>query len=337
MTLALLALAACSSETVGPPQAPPVDWRAFEAHHAADAGPPAPTANERAVGESYVRALGSPSLDALAARLDSDVHLAFPGMSDRRGRDAVVRAHADLFGAFDSRVFAVRRVWRTASAQTLEWTMTGVQARPWLGVAATNAQASIHGITLLWTKDDGSITDIHAYFDVPIVKAQLGAGPKDLAAFAPALPPVQAPEVFEQAGSPEEAHDVDIARGWIDALEAGNEVSYLSFVSDDVEVRTLERAQPLHGKDDLRTYFKAVRKSIGQLDTTVQNAWGVSRFAIVEYFVAGEQRGAMGWIPAQRDKVLRIDVVDVIEIANGKVARVERFDNSGQIVGSPTP
>jgi hypothetical protein len=337
LTPAVLALAACSSETVGPPQAPPVDWSAFEAHRGVDAGPPAPTAKERAVAESYALALGSPSFDALTSRLDPDVHFAFPGMADRRGREAVVKAHADLFGAFDSRVFAVRRVWRTASVQTLEWTMTGVQARPWLGVAPAHAQATIHGVTLLWTKDDGSISDIHVYFDVPIVKAQLGGGPKDLAAFAPALPAVEAPEVFEQTGSPEEAHNVDVARGWVDALEKGNEGSYLSFVADDVGVRTQERAQPLHGKDDLRGYFKGLHKSIGQLDTTVEDAWGVSRFAIVEYFIAGEQLGAMGWIPAQRDKVLHIGAVDIVELANGKIAHVERFDNAGEIVGSPMP
>ena len=52
-----------------------------------------------------------------------------------------------------------------------------------------------------------------------------------------------------------------------------------------------------------------MHKAIGQLDTTVDNAWGVGRFAVVEYTIAGEQVAPLGWVPAQRDKVIRLDTV----------------------------
>jgi hypothetical protein len=56
----------------------------------------------------------------------------------------------------------------------VEWTLTGTQARDWMGVPATHKSAGVKGLTLLWTKDDGSIIDVHVYFDVAAVQAQLG-------------------------------------------------------------------------------------------------------------------------------------------------------------------
>jgi ketosteroid isomerase-like protein len=329
-TTASIALSACSSETV-PPQAPPIDWHAFDVHQAAVASPTRPTPSERGDAEAYAAAIASPGFALLRARLDGEVHLAFPGMSDARGRDAVVHAHEVLFGAFDGRTFAPNRVWRTESTETLSWTLTGVQARDWMGVAATQKPVTFAGLTLLWTKDDGTITDVHVYFDVAVVKAQLGAGPKELASLPPPTPSSAPPQIFEADGSPDQDTSVALARTWLDALEKNDERAYLGAVTDDVEIHTLERPQALHGKDEARSYFRSVHKAIGQLDTTVANAWSVSRFAVVEYFLAGEQLGPLGWIPAQRDKVVRLEIADVIELRDGKIARVDRYDNPGEI------
>jgi hypothetical protein len=60
--------------------------------------------------------------------------------------------------------------------------------------------------------------------------------------------------------------------------------------------------------------------------------WGVGKFAIVEYSIAGEQIGPIQWIPAQRDKVVRFELVDICELRDGKIARVWRYDNPGQVL-----
>jgi steroid delta-isomerase-like uncharacterized protein len=242
-----------------------------------------------------------------------------------------------LFGAFENRAFALSRVWRTAAVQTLEWTMTGEQSRPWMDVPASHRAAAIVGLTLLSTKDDGTITDIHVYFDVAVVKAQLGAGPKELAALSPPVPPAEPPRIFEQTGSPEEARNVALTRAWLDALEKNDAAAFLASVTDDVEIYTYERAQPYRGREGAASYFKALHKAIGQLDTTIDHAYGVSRFAVVEYFLAGEQLGPLGWVPAQRDKVVRLEVADVVEVQDGKIARVCRYSNPAEILSSPLP
>jgi steroid delta-isomerase-like uncharacterized protein len=330
-------LCACSEERVGPP--PPVPTGSLSPVAVIDAGPDIVSAREKALAGAWADAIMSPGLEKLAPLIDEDAHFLSPDMEDAHYKANVMHGMDALFGAFDNRKVVESRVWRTPSAQTIEWTMTGTQARAWKGVPATNKPVSFQGLTLLWTKDDGSITDIHVYVDIGVVMAQLGAPPaKDFPVVPPANVPTAPAQVFEQsqAGSADEANNVSVARGALDALENNSEVGYLSAFDDAAEVYTQERPQPMRGKDDLKAYFKALRKSVGQLDITVKHAWGVAQFAIVEYTIDGEQLGPIGWIPAQRDTVIRFQIVDVEEIRAGKIVKVWRYDNPMQILpGTP--
>jgi hypothetical protein len=338
IALAMGALAAaCSSATVAPPPVPPVNWQSLNAQPVVDAGADIVTAKERALADAYAAALASPGFAQLGSQLDEDAHFASPGMDDAHGRSSVVHAHDLLFGAFDERKVTTSRVWRTPSEQTVEWTMAGIHTRDWMGVTARHKPVSFRGLTLLWTKDDGSITDAHVYIDVAVVKAQLGVGPKELLALPPPTLPASPAQVFEETASAEEKNEVGVVRAALDALENKSEPQYVGAMADDVEINTLCRAQPARGKDDAKAYFKAMHKAIGQLDTTLDNAWGVAQFAVVEYFITGEQRGPIGWVPAQRDKLIRLQIVDVAEVHEGKIARIWRYDNLAQIAASPTP
>jgi limonene-1,2-epoxide hydrolase len=306
-------------------------------HPVVDAGLNVLTAKERALADAYASALASPGFASLGPLLDDEAHFASPGMEDAHGRGPVVHAHDVLLGGFDDRKVAPTRVWRTPNEQTIEWTMTGTHARDWMGVAATHKPVAFKGLTLLWTKDDGSVTDVHVYVDVALVKGQLGVGPKDLLSLPPPSPTSATALVFEQTGSPDEPSPVALVRAWLDALENNKEADYVNALADDAEVNTQERPQPARGKEAARTYYKTMHKAIGQLDTTVNNAWAVAQFALVEYSMAGEQLGPIGWIPAQRDKVIRLELVDICEVSGGKIARVWRYDNPMQIAGGSSP
>jgi hypothetical protein len=343
--LAPLVLVGCSTETVAPPPPAPVNWQSLHALPVVDAGPDTVTALERALPGLYVKALCSGSSDggvqfgSLAPLLNPDLAgFSSPGMPPAHEPKAIVAAHEKLFGAFDDRKMALTRVWRTPAEQTLEWVMTGTQARDWRGVAATHKPVGIKGVTLIWTKDDGTIIDVHVYFDSALVKAQLGAGPKDLLSLpVPALP-TASPQVFEQASgsAAEDDGNAGVVKSALDALESNREPAYLAAMADDLEVNLLERTAPARGKADAKAYYQAMHRSVGQLDTTVISAWGVAPYAIVEYSVAGEQLGPLGWplawIPARRDNVVRYEVVDLCEIRNGQIARVWRYDSPEELL-----
>lgn len=333
LTLAVLVAACTTDETVQRPPPPPVNWSA-QARSSADAGPVKATAKERAVAGAYTKALGSQGFAQLVALLDDDAHSEFAGAKDAHGRDNVVKAHDAMFGAFDQRVFTPSRTWLTDSAQVVECTMTGVQARDWEGVVATHKPVSFKGVSLLWTNDDGSIIDVYVLFDEAVVKVQLGAGPKDLANLQPAAA-ATAGDVVEQARTSEEAANVLQVRASLTALEKGDEAGYLATMSDDVEVNVPERAQPARGKDEARAYFKTLRKEISEIDTSVDNAWGVKQFVIAEYFIVGEQQLPIGWVPVQSEKLIKLAVIDVVEMRGGKIARVWRYDDPAQILATP--
>jgi ketosteroid isomerase-like protein len=333
IAVVLGAFAVACSSSVGPPPQAPIDWAAFDAATAVKAPVNAPTAKEKGVAEAYAGALASPAFAQLAPLIDEDAHFSSPALEDARGRSQVVHAHEMLFGAFDQRRFVLTRVLRTASEQTTEWTMIGVQAHDWMRVAATSKPVAIRGLTLLWTKDDGSIADVHVYFDVAAVKAQLGTAPKGFPSVPAPAVPAGPPEVIDQTG--QEADNLGVIRTELDAFER-NEGMYLASLTDDVEVYSLERPEAARGKDEAHAYYKAMHKAIAQLDTTIDNAWAVAKFAVVEYTIAGEQLGPIGWIPAQKDAVIQLHVVDVNELRDGRIARIWRYDDPAEIL-SPGP
>ena len=319
---------ACASESVGRPPPPPVNWASLAPRPApADAGVHTATGKERQATDAYVKALGSPGFVGLGSLLDEDVHFTFAGFRDVHGRDSAIKMHQALLGAFDARSFEATRVLLTDSSQVLEWTMSGVHT-------ATHKPVVFRGLTLLWTKDDGSFSDVHLYFDEALVRAQLGVGPKGLV-----LPPPPATGgvriELEQARTAEETANVAVVRASLEAFENKNEAAYLAALTDDVEVTLPEGARPMRGKADARAHLKAMHGAIRELDTSVDNAWGIGGFVVVEYHVVGEQRGALSWVPAQKDNLLKMFVVDVAELQGGRIARMWRYDNPSQILSSP--
>lgn len=324
------ALAACSGEEkIAAPPAPPVNW-AVRPASTVDAGPPRATSKERAVANAYEQALEAPGFAGLGAVLDEDARMTYGADKKALGRERVLAAYDRLFGAFDERDFIATRLWLTENSQALEWTMKGVQARAWLGVEATHKPVVVRGITMMWTKDDGSVTDTHVYFDEALLKAQLGVGPKELQALpVPAVPPHQRVDL-EQTGAPDETARVQVVRASLDALEEGREDAYLATMTDDVELIT-QQGQTLKGKDKASTYFRTMRKSLGQLDTTIEAAWGVGDQVVIEYSISGEQRGPVGLVPLIRDRGIRLLVVDVVGFREGRIARITRYDDQGAL------
>ena len=324
MLSSIAVVCACSSERVDAPPAVPANWASLNQPQPVVVR--APTAKERATAEAYVKALANPPFANIAPLFDDLAHVAF-GRKDARGRDRVVGIHEQLFGAFDQRKVEVTRIWRTDETQIVEWSMSGVHAREWMGVPATQKQVQIRGIALLWTKDDGIITDVHVYFNVAAIKAELGVGPKDLQERAATLQlPVATAPPIEKQDDAVEKHDKQTVRDSLDAFEQGKEADYLNAFTNDVIIETLT-APPSHGKDDLRAYYRTSWRTIGQLDTTIANLWGIGSFAIVEYTISGDVVGAA--MPTS----IRHYLLDVIEMREEKIAHVWRYDGADL----PTP
>jgi steroid delta-isomerase-like uncharacterized protein len=318
-------LSACASESVEAPPPVPVDWRSINAP--APLVVKGPTAKERAIAEAYVAALASPKLTGVGLVWDDIGHVAF-GSRDTRGREKVVLLHEMLFGAFEDRKSAVERIWRTDDKQVVEWVVTGVQAREWMGIPATQRPVVIRGVAFLWTEDQGTIADGHIYFSIPVVKAQLGVGPKELQEFVASVQPIPPPAPpFDQEGSQGEKDNEKVVRDMLDAFEQGKETEFLAAFADNVEVDTLHHPRTTK-KEDIRTYFHTMRKAIGQLDTTIQSISAVKQYVLLEDLISGEQYAGVGYTPAPNDHAAWIQVAEVLEMTTDhKIAHIWRYEN----------
>jgi ketosteroid isomerase-like protein len=339
-----LLLGACSEDTVAaPPQAP---TGSLEAIAVPDGGAESVTAKERELPGLYAKAMSSQPPDAglpfasLGPLLNEDLaKFSSPGMTPAAEPNQIVAAHAAIFGAFDDRKMALGRVWRTPNEQTFEWTMTGTQTRDWRDVAATRKAVTFKGLTLMTTKDDGSITEIGVFVDIALLKAQLTGVPAALQGLPPpAFSAGQQASDQAQPVSDEEQRNVIVVKDWLDALENNNLPAYLAAMTADVEVNTLESATPMSGHAGLTKYFHAVHAGIGDLSTTPANIWGVAHYVVVDYDIDGEQIGKITWLPAlaplpvRTEQLVHFDKVDICEMRDGKIARVWRYDNPGQML-----
>jgi ketosteroid isomerase-like protein len=329
--LPLAALApACSSDSVAKWPEPPAHFLQ-QVPVAPAQSPVTPTAQERGLAETYLKALAAPDFGALGSMLDEQAHFAFRGRTTH-GRDRVLKGHAEMFGAFDQRQFIATRVWLTDSthpldSQAFEWTMTGVQAREFLGVPATHKQVFVKGLTLLWTNDNGVVSDLHVYFDEELVKAQLGVGPAELQKLpAPALDTTPA-RIFERAGTPEEPANSKLMRSMVQALEDDKEAEFLSLMADDVQICTMDHAEPTIGKKAASDYFRTMRRSIRLLDTVIENAWGVQSFAVAEYAITGLQFAPFPRVAFAEGRPLHTQFADIAEIHDGRIVRIWRYDD----------
>lgn len=327
----------CSRDAVRPPPPAPVDWHSFAARPRGDAAAaPAPNVDARTLAERYAAALAAPDFGQLARDLDPDAHFFFPGIQDVHGREAVLRAHELVFGAFSERRTALRRVLRTTSVQLLQWTLAGVQTSDWFDATAADRSAVFDGLTVLSTHDGGNISDVHVYFDVASVKAQLGSAPTGLHVRSPAPWPTGPAQVLDQNGSSDEMQNTAVVRGWLDALESIDRTAYLASLAKEVEVRIPEKAEPELGKEAAATYFDAIHRQLAELDTQIDGIWAVGDFVGCEYSISGQQIAPIGWVPLVRDRVVRLEIADVVELHDGRITHVWRYDNLAE-ANAPGP
>lgn len=325
---ALVVSGSCSSATLARPPAAPVDWSSFASLRSPANVTPPPMQD---VAHRYLSALDSPRPRMLASLFTANAHGSFCGSMTVTGREAVLQLHEMLFAPFEARTVVATRIFDTAAVAIVEWTLTGRQDHDWMAVGATHAPVTFDGITLLWKMNDGTISDIHVYFDVAMVKAQLGAEPKGVPVASMSSPSTQ-PLTWHQGDTAVEMDDVLTVRGALDALAAEDEPGYLSLMTRGVVIRTLERAEPTRGETQARRYYEAVHRAIGQLETRVDNIWGVQSYVVVEYELSGLQLGPIDLVPLRKDRVVQLHVVDVVELRDDRIAQIWRYDDPSEIV-----
>jgi ketosteroid isomerase-like protein len=325
--LLLACLSACGSAEVEQPAPPPIDPRVYKPQAAQVAGPQqSPVERNRQAADAFGRALGKNDQKGLSDLLDPDVDFTFPGKGDATDRPGTLKALDDLLGSFTARTYAPSRVWQIGEAVVVEWVMKGTQSSPWMGVAPTQKEVTIRGVTLQWFNLNGLINEVHVYFDCGSILAQIGAPPNKAIEAGPPGVLSPSPALTVATGSADEKANVAIVNASWDALEAKNEAGYMAPMADVVEVTRADRTAVEKGKDDRKKYFRWVVNGVSSLTQTPLNAWGAGGFVIEEYTITGVHSGKLTAQPPS-GHALRLHYVDIDEMQNGKIVRTSTYGN----------
>lgn len=296
-------------------------------------GPPAGERASAQIAGRYLAALASPGFVDLEAELHPEAHGFFPGLASADGSHGVIALHEQLFSAFGGRTFAATRVLSTKRNVIVQWTMTGSQDRTWMQLPPTHATARLRGLTALWVDADGAVTEIHVYFDVGAAASQLqGKGAQPPAAVAT---PTAAPQSVVEQGTGMETDNSATMRAVVDALEGDSEEAYAAYVADDATFFLPRGPGTAGGKGAASAFYERLHGALGELETSISNLWPIGHFVVTEYSIAGVQLRPLDSQPLIPYRVVRLHMVDVAELRDGRIIRLWRYENPSEIEREP--
>lgn len=184
--------------------------------HSAPAAPPAPPAAPAGraaateLAAKVAAAFEANDADAVAARFAEDASVLLVGDRAQRGRAAVARDAAAIFGAFEDERLAIGRIWIDAPVAVIELVFSGRRGDRSVGVAG----AAI-------VRFDGALVrDLRVHLDLATVLGQIDPGRLPAGTEIRGLEPAPATGTFTAAHTATEARNLALANQIWDALSA---------------------------------------------------------------------------------------------------------------------
>jgi ketosteroid isomerase-like protein len=328
----LLALCACETpDTLPRPERPPADYASLTAATGRDGGPLVATQRERGIAKAYMDVLSDPALAGLDALFDEDAHFVFAGDEyESHGRIEVRSAHKKLLDALASRTFKARRVLLTDRSQAIAWTMNGKDG-------SNGSDVGVNGIALVQTKDDGTVSDIHLFYDEGIINAQRGLEPKQLGSGKIKPPPMPSgdPEIVEQAHGSNEERNLQVVSDWLDPGLERDPGKYQAAMSNGIVIETAENP-PMTGIAAAMADRDSWHRSIQSLDVQVMPPLiAAGDFVAVEYRLVGTMVNRIGFFPSV-NALIQMYGVDIVQVKDGRITHVWRYDDPLQLRTSST-
>jgi steroid delta-isomerase-like uncharacterized protein len=246
------------------------------------------------------------------------------GNGETHSKGDVQTQMASLFAGFPDSKTAVDRVWMKGNVAVLEISWTGTLTNEFMGIKPNNKAAGGRRVHVAFFNDDGLIKEEHQYADGAGVLAQL-TGKKG----APPAPVLRTnpPEVHIGKSTPDEDKLVDWAKANDDLFSKADAKGILAATASDGDVWINFGGPAMKGKD-LEKGLTGWLKAFPDQKWTVNNAWGIDGFAIVEHTMTGTQKGALGPVPASNKGVKDWHWIEISQpTADGKMQHDWSFAN----------
>jgi len=334
LLLGALSLICCGGEEP-PPQPPPSPPPAAAAPDplavptpAAEAPTPAPKTPladlQKVTLASAAVALNGHDAAKLAGCYTDDAVIRAAGLNDVTGHAAIARNMQEWFDTFSNVKVGFRRAWVQNDVIVLEWVLGGTYTGDLFGVKGKEQPIGHLGLSVLWFDGNGRVKEEHRYGDLGTVMQQVT---KKNAPPLPTMPSTT--ETIVGTGSADETARLDVAKGLYAAIQSKSEADFLGRLADDVEYEG--HLGKVKGKAEAKKFFQTFTKAFPDARFDVANAWAAGDYAIVEYTLSGTHKGTiLGIAPTSRP--IQVHAVDVVKIADGKVARAATYSNGLELM-----
>lgn len=257
------------------------------------------------------------------------------GVHESMGRAEIEASRARGFAvmgkAFPDLKWVHTRALQSGDMMVVEWVGTGTDTGGFLEDKPTNKKIGWRGVSILQFDDDGLVRREHGVLDPLTIMGQLGRGDAATRKVRPAAQGSATPTQFVVAkGTPEEQKNVDVVKAMY-PLVPKNDKALFALLTDDVVHADLTQPEDAKGKDGVKKEVATWLKAFPDLDMKVTQAWAFGDVVVTEVSTTGTFKGALGALKPN-GKTATTHGVDVIELKDGKIARMTSYANARELL-----
>jgi steroid delta-isomerase-like uncharacterized protein len=223
------------------------------------------------------------------------------------------------------------RALQRGDVMVVEWTGMGTDTGGFLDDKPTNKKVGWRGVSILWFDDDGLVKRETNVLDPLTIMGQLGRGDSK-AKVRPPPPAPTSPTVWLTAKeSPEEQKNLDLVKSLYATFEKKDEKAFAALLTDDVIRSDQTQPDDVKGKDGAKRELGVWLKAFPDLKVNVANAWAFGDIVVAEVERTGTLKGRLGALEPN-GKTATTHGVDVVELKDGKIARVTSYANGRELL-----
>ena len=256
-------------------------------------------------------------------------HLTPKGWEDVKGRDEIEKHTAAMFTAYPDVKTCAERVFSIKNVMAVQWLWKGTHKGDLGEMKATNKEAGMHGMSILWFGDDGQITKEHVYADFGTVLAQEGV----IKAKARPVPTLLTtpPEILLSKDDDGEKKNGDLGKQWLDTFNKHDVKALLALVTDDILDSELAQPADVKGAKAYEKSHDAWFKAFPDAKLVVDQGWAAGDWLMGEGTFTGTHKGPLGPFKPTNKPVV-VHYAQVARFKDGKMAESYVYYTNGEML-----
>ena len=253
------------------------------------------------------------------------------GVHEAVGRAEIEKARERGFAvmgkAFPDVKWVHTRALQKGDVMVVEWVGTGTDTGGFLEDKPTNKKVGWRGVSIYWFDDDGLVKREVNVLDPLTIMGQLGRGDSKAKVRPPATAPTAPTQWVTAKETPEVETNLDAVKAFYALFEKKDEKALAALMTDDVVHSDLAQPDDVKGKEAFKKELGVWFKAFPDVKMSATHAWAFGDIVVAEVETTGTFKGPLGPLKPN-GKTATTHGVDVIEMKDGKIARVTSYTNA---------